>query len=242
MKWTTGINLAHNRNQITSLSNPLFAGGDSVLLSRPEGGGQSGRSLQILKAGKPIGQFFSFQYAGKNDNGVSQFVAADGSLTTTPIVGKDYHYLGSSQPKLLMGWNNNFKYGNFDLNIFIRGAFGNKIFNATRADLFRPNTAQYTNILEDAADESVKDINAYAYSSRFIENGSFVRFDNATLGYTFKKLGPFVKNLRVYTSVNNLFVITKYKGVDPEINQGGIAPGVDYNNFYPKTRTFLIRS
>jgi len=240
LKWTTGINLAHNRNLITSLSNPLFAGGDSVLLSRPEGGGQSGRSLQILKAGKPIGQFFSFQYAGKNESGISQFVAADGSLTTTPIVGKDYHYMGSSQPKLLLGWNNNFKYGNFDLNMFIRGAFGNKIFNATRADLFRPNTAQYTNILKDVENESVKDINAYAYSSRFIESGSYLRFDNATLGYTFKKLGPFVKNLRLYTSVNNLFIITKYKGVDPEINQGGIAPGVDYNNFYPKTRTFLF--
>lgn len=238
--WTTGVNLAHNRNLITSLSNPLFAGGDSVLLSRPEGGGQSGRSLQILKAGKPLGQFFSFQYAGKNESGVSQFLAADGSLTTTPIVGKDYHYMGSSQPKLLLGWNNNFKYGNFDMNVFIRGAFGNKIFNATRADLFRPNTAQYTNILKDAADESVKDINAYFYSSRFLENGSFVRFDNATLGYSFKKLGAFVKNLRVYTSVNNLFVITKYTGVDPEVNQGGIAPGVDYNNFYPKTRTFLF--
>ncbi|WP_200837084.1 TonB-dependent receptor [Dyadobacter sp. 3J3] len=238
--WTSSVNLAHNKNVITSLSNPLFAGGDSVLLSRPEGGGQSGRSLQILKSGKPLGQFFSFQYAGKNDNGVSQFLAGDGSLTTAPIVGKDYHYLGSSQPKLLMGWNNNFKYKNLDLNIFVRGAFGNKIFNATRADLFRPNTAQYSNILRDAGNESVKDINAYFYSSRFLENGSFVRLDNATLGYNFKNLGSFVKNLRIYTSVNNLFVITKYTGVDPEVNQGGIAPGVDYNNFYPKTRTFLF--
>lgn len=238
--WTSGINLAHNKNVITSLTNPLFAGGDSILLSRPEGGGQSGRSLQILKSGKPLGQFFAFQYAGKNESGVSQFVAADGSLTTTPIVGKDYHYLGSSQPKLLMGWNNNFRFRNLDLNVFFRGAFGNKIFNATRADLFRPNTAQYANILADAANESVNDINAYAYSSRFLESGSFVRLDNATLGYTFKNPGPFIKNLRVYTSVNNLFVITKYTGVDPEVNQGGIAPGVDYNNFYPKTRTFLF--
>ncbi len=238
--WTSGINLAHNKNVITSLTNPLFAGGDSVLLSRPEGGGQSGRSLQILKAGRPLGQFFSFQYAGKNESGVSQFVAADGSLTTTPVVGKDYHYLGSSQPKLMMGWTNSLRYKNFDLNVFVRGVFGNKIFNATRADLFRPSTAQYSNILVDAANEPVSDFNAYAYSSRFVENGSFVRLDNATLGYNFKKLGPFVKNLRVYTSVNNLFVITKYTGVDPEVNQGGIAPGVDYNNFYPKTRTFLF--
>jgi iron complex outermembrane receptor protein len=124
--------------------------------------------------------------------------------------------------------------------VFLRGAFGNKIFNATRADLFRPNTAQYTNILAGAAGESMADFNAYLYSSRFVENGSYVRFDNATLGYNFKNLGSSIRNLRVYTSVNNLFVITGYKGVDPEINQGGIAPGVDYNNFYPKTRTFLL--
>lgn len=238
--WTSNMNLAHNTNLITSLSNPLFAGGDSVLLSRPEGGGQSGRSLQILKAGRPLGQFFALEYAGKNANGVSQFVGADGKLTTAPREGTDYHYLGSAQPKLLLGWSNTFKYQNFDFNLFIRGVFGNKIFNATRADLFRPNTAQYSNILADAANESASDINAYFYSSRFIEDGSFIRFDNATLGYNFKKLGSVIKNLRVYTSVNNLFVITKYTGVDPEVNQGGIAPGVDYNNFYPKTRTFLL--
>ncbi len=238
--WSSSLNLAHNKNVITSLTNPLFAGGDSILLSRPEGGGQSGRSLQILKSGRPIGQFFALEYAGKNSAGVSQFVAADGSLTTTPTEGKDYRYLGDAQPKLLLGWNNTFKYHNFDLNVFFRGAFGNKIFNATRADLFRPNTAQYTNILVDAANESPSDINAYFYSSRFIEDGSFVRLDNATLGYTFKKVGNVLKNLRVYTSANNLFVITKYTGVDPEVNQGGIAPGVDYNNFYPKTRTLLF--
>ncbi len=240
VSWATTVNLAHNKNVITSLTNPLFAGGDSVLLARPEGGGQSGRSLQILKSGRPLGQFFALEYAGKNSAGVSQFVSADGTLTTTPVEGVDYKYLGSAQPKLLLGWNNTFKYNNWDLNVFIRGVFGNKIFNATRADLFRPNTVQYANILADVANESPSDYNAYFYSSRFIEDGSFIRFDNATLGYNVKKSGSTFKNLRVYGSVNNLFVITKYTGVDPEVNQGGIAPGVDYNNFYPKTRTFLI--
>jgi iron complex outermembrane receptor protein len=139
-----------------------------------------------------------------------------------------------------MGWSNSFHYKNLDLSIFLRGVFGNKIFNATRADLFRPNTAQYTNILKDAAGESVADYNAYLYSSRFVENGSYVRFDNATLSYNFKHLGPYIKNVRVYATANNLFVITSFKGTDPEVNQGGIAPGVDYNNFYPKTRTFLF--
>jgi hypothetical protein len=68
-----------------------------------------------------------------------------------------------------------------------------------------------------------------------------LRLDNTTLGYTFKKgIIPGVSSLRLYTTANNLFVITGYKGIDPEINQGGTAPGVDTNNFYPKTRTFLF--
>jgi len=238
--WSTSVNLAHNKNKITSLSNPLFSGGDSVLYSFPEGLGQSSHSLQILKEGKPLGQFFSLIYAGKDANGVSQFLGGDGNLTTTPSIGTDYHYIGSAQPKLLLGWSNDFHYKNWDLNVFFRGVFGNKIFNATRADLFRPNTATLTNILSDAANESVADYNAYQYSSRFVESGSYLRLDNATLAYNFKVKSKYFKVLRLYTSSNNVFIITKYTGVDPEINQGGISPGVDYNNFYPKTRTFLL--
>ncbi len=238
--WTTGLNLAHNENKITSLKNPLFAGGDSVRITQPEGGGQTGSTLQILKSGLPIGQFFTLQYAGKNEKGVSQYVDRNGNLTTAPTIGADYKYAGNPQPKLLLGWTNTFRYTNFDLNVFVRGVFGNKIFNATRADLFRPSTAQYTNILTDVANESIADVNAYRYSTRFIEDGSYVRLDNATLGYTVKNTGQYVKSLRVYASVNNAFVITKYTGIDPEINQGGIAPGVDANNFYPKTRTILV--
>lgn len=240
LNWTTGLNLAHNKNLITSLSNTLFAGGDSVRITQPEGSGQTGSTLQILKAGKPLGQFFSLEYGGKNELGVSQFYNSAGALTTTPAIGKDYRYLGSPQPKLLMGWTNTLTYKNLDLNIFARGVFGNKIFNATRADLFRPSTAQFTNILVDAADEKATDVNSFKYSSRFIESGTYIRLDNATLGYSFKNLGTAVKSLRVYTSVNNAFVITKYTGIDPEINQGGLAPGVDSNTFYPKTRTVLF--
>lgn len=238
--WTTNLNLAHNKNQIVSLTNPLFAGGDSIRITQPEGSGQTGSTLQILKAGKPLGQFFSFEYAGKNENGVSQYYNSTGGLTTTPVIGKDYRYLGSPQPKILVGWSNTVTYKNFDLNFFFRGVFGNKIFNATRADLFRPSTAQFVNILKDAENESTKDVNSFKYSSRFIESGSYVRLDNATLGYNFKKISNYIRNLRVYTSINNAFVITKYTGIDPEINQGGLAPGVESGNYYPKTRTVLF--
>jgi iron complex outermembrane receptor protein len=238
--WTSSLNMAHNRNEITSLTNPLFPGGDSLRLTQPEGAGQTGSSLQILKAGKPLGQFFTLDYAGKNAAGVSQYYKSDKTLTTAPGIGSDYVYAGDPQPKLLVGFTNTFRYQNFDLNIFFRGVFGNKIFNATRADLFRPSTAQYTNILKDVADEPITDANAYKYSTRFIESGTYVRLDNATLGYNIRNISSYIKNARIYVSVNNAFVITKYTGIDPEINQGGQAPGVDSDNFYPKTRTALV--
>ncbi|GEL09709.1 iron complex outermembrane recepter protein [Flavobacterium glycines] len=238
--WSTGMNASHNKNEITKLTNPFFIGGDSIRRVQPEGGGQTGSTLQILKEGKPLGQFFTLQYAGKNANGVSQYYDKNGNLTTTPAIGTDYHYAGSAQPKLLLGWSNDFKYKNFDLNIFIRGVFGNKIFNATRADLFRPATAMTTNILVDAANESPSDLNSFKYSTRFIEDGSYIRLDNATLGYNFPQIHKYIKSLRIYSTVNNLFVITKYSGIDPEVEQGGTAPGVDSNNFYPKTRTVLF--
>jgi len=238
--WSTNLNIASNKNEIVKLTNPFFIGGDSIRRVQPDGGGQTGATLQILKEGKPLGQFFTLDYAGKNADGVSQYYDKNGNLTTTPLNGVDYHYTGNAQPKVLLGWSNNFQYKNFDLSVFFRGVFGNKIFNATRADLFRPSTAMTTNILVDAENESPNDLNSYRYSSRFIEDGSYIRLDNATLGYNFKNINKFVKSLRMYTTVNNLFVITKYSGIDPEVEQGGTAPGVDSNNFYPKTRSFLL--
>lgn len=239
--WTTGINLARNVNKILTLSDSQF-NIDNRLIAQPDGAGQSGATLQILSPGQAIGTFYTFKYAGKDANGVSQYYDAAGNIKTQGLLNKtDYYVLGNAQPKALIGWTNNVRYKNFDLSVFVRAVVGNKIMNVTRADLFRPNTAQFTNIPVEVANESATDFNSYKYSSRFIEDGSYLRLDNATFGYTFKKgIIPGVSSLRLYTTANNLFVITGYKGIDPEINQGGIAPGVDTNNFYPKTRTFLF--
>jgi len=239
--WTTGINLAHNVNKVITLSDSRF-NIDNRLTVTPDGAGQSGASLQVLAPGQAIGTFFTLKYAGKDANGVSQYFDAAGNIKTQGLLNRtDYYILGNAQPKALIGWSNNIRYKNFDLSVFMRAVLGNKIMNVTRADLFRPNTAQFTNIPVEVENESPADFNSYRYSSRFLENGSYLRLDNATLGYTFKKgLIKGVNSLRLYTTANNLFVITGYKGIDPEINQGGVAPGVDTNNFYPKTRTFLF--
>jgi iron complex outermembrane receptor protein len=237
--WSTSLNLAHNKNKITSLQS-AYSTGDSIRYSDPEGPGQTGATLQLLKVGYPLGQFFSLEYAGKDASGVSQFYKKDKTLTTTPAIGTDYFYIGDPQPKLLVGWSNTLRYKNFDLNVFIRGVFGNKIMNATRADLSYVAAATGNNILVSANDDKITDSKNSYYSTRYLEKGNYIRLDNATLAYTFSKPVKGLNSIRVYTSVNNLFTITKYQGIDPEINQGGVAPGIDYNNFYPKTRTILF--
>ncbi|MGV3765972.1 MAG: SusC/RagA family TonB-linked outer membrane protein [Chitinophagaceae bacterium] len=240
-KWTSILNLAHNKNNIVNLDN-IYTNADSLRYTSPEGAGQSGSTLQILKTGYPIGQFFTLNYAGKDENGISQFYKRDGSKTsgTQMPLTDDYIYAGNAQPKLLIGWNNNLSYKNFDLNFFFRSALGQKIFNATRADLSYVTAASVNNLLVSAnEDKSVDNRNSF-YSNRYIESGNYVRLDNATLAYTFRKPVEGVNSLRVYVTGNNLVTITNYSGIDPEINQGGIAPGIDYNNFFPRTRTFLF--
>jgi len=93
--------------------------------------------------------------------------------------------------------------------------------------------------------EPVTDVNANLYSTRYLEDGAFIRLSNATLSYKFKVQGNYIHGVRLYVTGTNLFIITKYKGVDPELNlslngqASGQFIGVDMSNYYPKTRTFL---
>ncbi|CAN5418361.1 TonB-dependent receptor [soil metagenome] len=238
--WTTTLNLSHNKNEITSLQNP-YSTGDSILYVGPRGAGTTGATIQILKVGKPIGQFFSFDYQGKNQAGLSQFLKKDGTITTGPSNGTDYFYVGDAQPKILAGWSNTVTYKRFDFNVFVRGVFGNKIFNITRANLSYTQNATTNNLSSYVTtDDKVSDAKNNFYSTRYIESGNYIRLDNATLGYRVNANIKGISNMRVYLSAENLFTITKYTGIDPEINQGGIAPGVDNNNFFPKTRVVIV--
>jgi len=237
--WSTSLNMAYNRNRITALQSP-YGNSDKTLYSDPEGAGQTGATLQILQVGYPLGQFFAYKYAGKAANGASLFYHQDGSTTDQPTIKTDYFYVGDAQPSVLAGWSNNFRYKNFDLSFFFRGSFGGKIFNATKADLSNVSAATVNNILVSAASDKISDVKNSYYSDRYIESGTYVRLDNATLGYNIKNPVKNVSNIRVYFTGNNIFTVTGYTGIDPEINQGGASPGIDYNNFYPKTRTLLL--
>ncbi|MCK7558336.1 SusC/RagA family TonB-linked outer membrane protein [Chitinophaga sedimenti] len=236
--WRTSLNLAHNKNTVESLSNSTFAI-DSIP-SAYLGGKGNGNPSQQVREGKPLGAIYVAQYAGKDANGKSQFVKKDGTLSIAVPLASDYVYAGNAQPKLIFGWNNAFSYRSFDLNFFFRGVTGNKILNGTLANLNSPNDGENINIPVFSLTEDYGDANAHVLSTRYVENGAYLRMDNATIGYKVPVHNNYIKGLRIYASANNVFVVTKYRGIDPEINMGGLEPGVDNNNFYPKTRSFLL--
>ncbi|MEO3402520.1 TonB-dependent receptor [Mucilaginibacter sp. CAU 1740] len=237
--WRTSFNVTHNKNMVESLSSGNLAL-PYIQTAQLGGKGQSGNYSQIIQPGYALGTFDLWHYTGKNANGVSTFQKADGSIVASQPLTTDQFIKYDAQPKLIYGWTNSFFYKSFDLNFLVRGVYGNKILNGTLASLNNPADAKLQNIPRFTLGESFKDINAYLISDRFLESGSYLRMDNATLGYTIKPHIQAIKSLRFYASGNNIFIITKYRGVDPEVNMGGLTPGIDNKDFYPKTRTFSL--
>lgn len=237
--WKSSLNFSHNKNEVVTLSNTKFAL-DSFPTAQLGGKGQSGNYSQLVKPGYAIGTFLLWHYMGKDQNGLSTYRKADGTITNQQPLTSDQRIAGNAQPTLVYGWSNNFYYKGFDLSFLVRGVLGNKILNATLAGLNNPTDAKIQNVPRFTLGESHKDINAYLISDRFLENGSYLRLDNLTLGYTIKPHTQSIKGIRLYATGNNLFVITKYRGTDPEVNIGGLTPGIDNQNYYPKTRTYIL--
>jgi TonB-linked SusC/RagA family outer membrane protein len=237
--WRSSFNVSHNKNVVESLSNDKFAI-NFIQTAFLGGKGQSSLTSQIIQPGYAVGTYNLWHYMGKNENGVSTYQKADGSITASQPLSTDQRIAGSAQPKFVYGWSNTFIYKNFDFNFLVRGVTGNKILNGTLASLNNPADAKIQNIPRFTLGESFKDVNGYLMSDRFLESGAYLRLDNATLGYTIRPNLKAIKSVRLYLSGNNIFIITKYRGVDPEIHIGGLTPGIDNKDFYPKTRTLSV--
>lgn len=242
--WNTSLNFAHNQNRVGNLSSNI---GNLSVSERYEGSigleGWTGQTVAIVLPGQPVGTFYTAKYVGYDEEAQKTiYQDTEGELVTADQITArdDYQVMGYALPKFTYGWNNSFSYKQFDLGFFFRGVYGNKIFNATRADLSRLPQAGITNISKDAMEEGIFETPTIA-SSRFLEDGSFLRLENATIGYTFDVSNwRFFNSARIYLTGQNLFTVTDYTGVDPEVNLGGLAPGIDDRNYYPKTRSFLL--
>ena len=228
--WSADLTFAYNHQEITSLSNDTFQD-----LGTPAGqlhgiDGLSNAYTQMVKAGYPTGAFFGPRCSGIDANGEYIIENPDEQV-----------YLGSAQPKFNLGISTTVTWKWFDFSVAGYGMFGQKILNATNMQLFTDTRMPGKNIPDKFAEQGIKP-DKITYSDYWLEDGSFFRLQTITLGYTIpgtKKIG--IDNLRVYGTVDNVFTLTKYSGVDPEINTSGLDnPGIDLCNVYPKTRSFIF--
>ena len=242
--WNTSINLAHNKNKITKLSNDLYST-DRVYVGDPWIRGASGVTSHIVEEGYPVGQFFMLKCEGIDSNGKFIMVDLNGD---GQISDDDRTYCGSAQPDLTFGWNNTFSWNRWDASFFIRGSLGQKVLNNPRA--------AYGNNTYVAGANAMKgdDLTLLRENSRvcsyYLEDGSYARLDNMSIGYTFdtKKI-DWLDKARIYVAAQNLFVITGYSGLDPEVevfrgeasdNNAGLDPGIEPRNYMPKARSFTF--
>ncbi len=246
LNWTVGFNAAYNKNKIKTLDgneDPNFVGIPTGNIS-----GGVGNQVQILSVGSPVNSFYVYKHKMQNGkplvdgvdhnedgliNGLDMYVDQDGSGTITEA---DLVKYKQPAPKVLLGITSNLNYKAFDLAFTMRANLGNYVYNNNAS-----NTANYSRISELVTQNvmtSVLETNftqPQYFSDYYVENASFLKMDNITLGYSFNDFLTRTKmNARLYATVQNAFMITKYSGIDPEVN-GGID-----NNIYPRARTFIL--
>ncbi len=243
-RWTTALNLSHNKNKITKLSNDLYST-DRVYVGDPWIRGASGVTSHVVEEGYPVGQFFMLKCNGISEDGkfILEDLNKDGQITND-----DRTYCGDAQPDLTFGWNNTFSWKNWDASFFIRGTIGNKVLNNPVAAYGNNTYIGGTNAMKN--ENLLKMSESSRVCSYYIEDASFARLDNMSIGYTFNtKNINWLQKARVYAAAQNLFVITGYKGLDPEVeifrgdasdSNAGLDPGIEPRNYFPKARSFTF--
>ena len=201
-------------------------------------------NTQILTEGQTVGAFYGYKFVGfRPSDGAWMFMTPAGGYKDGGTVSEtDRQVIGNAQPWFTFGWNNSVRYKNFDLSVFFRGVVGNKILNLTRW-AYGPQQSQSSNVfIKDAVGSNVVYSDKGHFSDYYLEDGSYMKLDNVTLGYNFKPQGnKYVENMRVYFTGQNLLTLTKYSGQDPEVNTTSVwNAGIDYCDFYPTVANFLI--
>ena len=243
--WSVGGQITTINTKVTSLSgtwNGQELASNNIAVGSASGRGLSSNPITFLVVDKAPYTFFLPHYVGKDENGLSLFETEGG--TTTNYLDAKNRYI-NPYPKFTYGFTTNLNYRNWSLNVFLRGVSGAKIFNNTNLNLANYNNLPSVNTLKEAVSSGLRD--NPTPSDYWLENASYMRLESLTLSYTVPKIKG-IEHLRLYVSGNNLFVVTKYKGLDPEIasvdNQATPAfIDLTYNGgggFYPKSRSITF--
>lgn len=242
--WETSLNASYVKNEVADL-----AGDDFVLTANYS---DLGGPLQIMKPGYPMGSFYVYQWKGFDDKGANLYQKADGSLTTNPT-SDDLVVKGQASPKWTVGWNNTVTWKNWTLNVFFNAATGYDRLNISRFMAASMTGVSRFVTLRDAyfkgwdhvankADAlypslTNTDNKSYANSDFWLEDASFIKLKNISLSYRIPRRVLKFASVQLSVSAQDLFTITRYKGMDPEVYTS--YDGLDYGAYpIPRTITF----
>jgi iron complex outermembrane receptor protein len=245
--WRTSLVFARNKQKIVKLSSE--DGQFEWTEADKKKGWLSGRGLvgeqnwtQYIEEGFELGTFYMPEFAKVSDDGQFLYYNAAGGITRN-IEDAERRIVGTALPDFEIGWSNYFTFfKDFDASITFRAVYGNDVLNVTRMVFENPTILPTLNTLtsvDDAMDMGIDD--APEVNSYYVEDGSFIRLDNISVGYNVGlPANDWVQKLRIYFSSNNLYTLTGYSGIDPETSYDGKEFGIDMYNVYPKTRTFTF--
>jgi TonB-linked SusC/RagA family outer membrane protein len=258
--WKSSLNLAYNKQEIVELSDNVKI--ISTNTSNPSGT-VSGQEFTRLEPGKEMGVLFGYQYDGVIKTGevyAPQPLSKPGDPKYKDLDGdgkitaNDRTYLGNTIPHYTAGFNNDFRYRNFDLNIFFQGAFDYSVYNmtamvgesTTSTDALNRWVASTNENTDIPRDGYYKSKYGSYVNSKFVEKASYIRLKSVSLGYSIPqsalKQVKFIDGIRLYAIGQNLLTFTDYSGNDPEVNGhsgNNLGGGIDFNSF-PASRTFIL--
>jgi TonB-linked SusC/RagA family outer membrane protein len=242
--WVTTPTISFNRNIVTKLSDPSKGFNyDMTESGEVNDNGVMNVKTQVLKEGMPVGSFYGYKFEGFKSDGTWMYRTPIGGYVSSDNAVESYkQVIGNAQPWFTFGWNNTVRWKNLDVSVFFRGVVGNKILNVARW-IYGPQTQTSVNFFaKDCIGDNVTYANKANFSDYYLENGSYLKLDNLTVGYTFRfKENKYIDNLRLYLTGQNLFTITSYSGQDPEIDTTSVwSSGIDYPSFYPRVATILL--
>jgi TonB-dependent starch-binding outer membrane protein SusC len=239
--YSIGGNVTYIRNKVKDSPYTVLTTGAA------SGSGQTGATINGYVNNEAIGAFYMLEFDGIGDDGLNRFKDTNNDGA---VLNNDRRVVGNSIPDFIYAFNMNFFYKNFDLGFNFNGVAGNEIYNHTTMTLFNKAQLTRSNNTTDFAVQfpNESSSNSNTVSTRYLESGSFLRLNNATLGYNLKSnkigLGNAFQNIRLSVTGQNLFTITDYSGFDPEVNTGSTIGqiqtfGIDRFT-YPRARTFLF--
>ncbi|MDP2235396.1 MAG: TonB-dependent receptor [Bacteroidales bacterium] len=228
LNWTSILTFSRNKNILDKFSNEEFTSnsydigwiGDAI-----------GVNSQKLREGESLGTFYGPVWLGLDENGRDRFKNANPIGLVNPA---DWEVIGNAFPDFTLGWSNMVTYGDWDMSFSLRASIGGEVLNTYRLYYENWGTIGLNNVVLTQFENPEFTGNA-RYSSKYVEDATFVKLDNISFGYNLPLNHKFISKLRVYASAQDVLTITGYKGLDPEVNLGGLTPGIEYLSYYPRT-------